>query len=124
VILDPGVSDWRDGVWWTFLRLTDPGYLGDDDGVVRRVVSTIVTVLGYLLFLGLLIAILTQWLDETIRKLESGTTPVRLEDHVIILGWTHRTPASCYAAATRERALTRYGGKPSREGVAITPISE
>ena len=33
-----------DGVWWSFLRLTDPGYLGDDEGAVLRVQSTIITV--------------------------------------------------------------------------------
>ena len=38
---------------------------------------TLVTVLGYVLFLGLLTATLTQWLGETIRKLESGLVPAR-----------------------------------------------
>jgi len=91
VLLDDDVSDLAEAVWWAFLRLTDPGYLGDDKGIVGRTVSTVVTVLGYLLFLGLLIAILTQWLYETIRKLESGLSPVRISGHVIVLGWTQRT---------------------------------
>jgi len=91
-ILDAGSSELGENVWWAVLRLTDPGYLGDDEGVARRAISTVVTVLGYLLFLGLLIAILTQWLNRMISKLESGVTPVALSDHVIILGWTHRTP--------------------------------
>ena len=60
--------------------------------MARRTVSTVVTVLGYVLFLGLLIAILTQWLNETIAKLEAGVTPIALSDHVVILGWTHRVP--------------------------------
>ena len=30
---------------------------------------------------------------ESLSKLESGVTPVVLSDHVIVLGWTHRTPA-------------------------------
>ncbi len=92
VLFDPSISQWDEGVWWAFLRLTDPGYLGDDEGLVRRFVSTVVTVLGYLLFLGLFIAILTQWLERTISKVESGVTPVVLSNHVIILGWTQRTP--------------------------------
>jgi hypothetical protein len=89
---DTGFSDVGEAVWWSFLRLTDPGYLGDDEGMARRAISTVVTVLGNVLFLGLLIAILTQWLSETIGKLESGVTPVAASDHVIVLGWTHRTP--------------------------------
>jgi hypothetical protein len=91
-LLDAGSSDLGGNVWWAFLRLTDPGYLGDDEGIARRTISTGVTVLGYVLFLGLLIAILTQWLNGVISRLEAGVTPVALADHVIILGWTHRTP--------------------------------
>lgn len=76
--------------WWAFLRLTDPGYLGDDKGLFLRTVSTIVTILGYVLFMGALIAIMTQWLHRTLKKLESGLTPIAQNDHVLILGWTNR----------------------------------
>ena len=80
-----------EAIWWSFLRLTDPGYLGDDEGTVLRVVSTVVTVLGYVLFMGSLIAILSQWLAVTLRRLESGLTPISMRGHVVILGWTNRT---------------------------------
>jgi hypothetical protein len=43
-------SNLFDASWWAFLRLSDPGYLGDDQGVLLRIVSTIVTILGYVLF--------------------------------------------------------------------------
>ena len=59
-------------IWWAFLRLTDPGYLGDDQGTLLRFVSTVVTILGYVLFMGSLIAIMTQWLHSTITRLEKG----------------------------------------------------
>ena len=78
-------------VWWAFLRLTDPGYLGDDEGLLVRTVSTVVTVTGYVLFLGALIAIMTQWLDQTIERLQLGLTPIAENDHVLVLGWTSRT---------------------------------
>jgi hypothetical protein len=107
-----------DAVWWAFLRLTDPGYLGDDEGVARRSVSTVLTVLGFMLFVGMLIAILTQWLNQTIEKLESGVTPVVLSDHVIILGWTTQTRAiaeSLLRAGSRaKRFLARRGAKDLR----------
>ncbi len=93
LMLAPGFDEVGESVWWAFLRLSDPGYLGDDEGVVGRTVSTVVTVLGYVLFLGLLIAILTQWMNELIERIESGIRPVTLTDHVLILGWTHRTPS-------------------------------
>lgn len=89
-----GGSDFRspgEAYWWAFLRLTDPGYLGDDEGTLRRTVSTVVTILGYVVFLGALIAIMTQWLNRTIEKLEAGQTPVAHRGHIVILGWTNRT---------------------------------
>ena len=29
----PGFDSEEDAIWWAFLRLTDPGYLGDDEGM-------------------------------------------------------------------------------------------
>jgi hypothetical protein len=117
-LLDARFSDLYEAVWWAFLRLTDPGYLGDDEGIARRSVSTVVTVLGYVLFLGLLIAILTQWLNDIIRKLESGVTPVAVSDHVILLGWTHRTPTLVSellrTTARAQRFLARRGARDLR----------
>ncbi len=103
-----GFSTPEDSVWWAFLRLTDPGYLGDDEGVALRTISTVLTVLGYMLFLGLLIAILTQWLNQTLDHLQSGVTPIALSNHVIVLGWTGRTPsivADLLAARQRARSF-------------------
>lgn len=84
-------SGFADAVWWAFLRLSDPGYLGDDTGGVQRTVSTLLTVLGYVVFLGSLVAIMTQWLNERMALLEAGLTPIAQRDHVLIVGWTNRT---------------------------------
>ncbi|MHA7880492.1 MAG: CASTOR/POLLUX-related putative ion channel [Saccharospirillum sp.] len=103
-----------DTIWWAFLRLTDPGYLGDDEGAWRRVVSTLLTVSGYVVFMGALIAILTQWLGAQMRLLERGLTPVSLSGHIVILGWTDRTlplVRELVAAEGRvKRFLLRVGG--------------
>lgn len=88
---DPSLRTPGDAIWWAFLRLTDPGYLGDDHGRLKRLISTTLTILGLAIFVGGLVAIVTQWLNETVRKLERGLTPVSQEDHVVILGWTDRT---------------------------------
>ena len=56
-------------IWWAFLRLTDPGYLGDDVGTWQRLVSTLLTISGYVVFMGTLVAILTRWL---IAKMGAG----------------------------------------------------
>ena len=97
-----------DSVWWAFLRLTDPGYLGDDQGFGLRVISTIVTVLGYVLFMGSLIAIMTQWLDQTIKTLELGITPIAEKGHIVILGWTNRTPSIVCELVRSEERMKRF----------------
>ncbi|MBY8966657.1 hypothetical protein KHP57_13190 [Algiphilus sp. NNCM1] len=91
LILPTGDEAYGDAVWWAFLRLTDPGYLGDDEGNWRRVVSTWLTVSGYVLFMGTLIAILTQWLNRTMRALEQGLTPITVRGHIVVLGMGSRT---------------------------------
>ncbi len=123
-LLDARFSELGEAVWWAFLRLTDPGYLGDDEGMARRSVSTVVTVLGYVLFLGLLIAILTQWLNDIIRKLESGVTPVAIADHVVLLGWTHRTPTIVSELLGTKGRLQRFLASHGARDLRIVIMTE
>lgn len=97
-----------EAIWWAFLRLSDPGYLGDDVGTGLRVVSTLVTVAGYVLFLGVLVAILTQGLNEAIRRLEMGLTPISARHHIIILGWSKRLPGLVRNMLESEQRLVRF----------------
>ena len=109
-------ASFNEAVWWAFLRLSDPGYLGDDEGTWRRFVSTIVTVLGYVVFLGSLVAIITTWLNRKIRNLEQGLTPVAANNHVIILGWTNRTihiAAEIFHSVGRLRRFLKLHGTRS-----------
>lgn len=89
-LFSPGAPEGGAAVWWAFLRLTDPGYLGDDEGLVKRLVATVVTICGYVLFMGALIAIMTQWLDTTVRRLERGETPIAMEGHILLMGSASR----------------------------------
>ena len=114
----------QEGVWWAFLRLTDPGYLGDDKGYALRIISTAVTVLGYVLFMGSLIAIMTQWLDQTIRHLESGTTPIAQKKHVLILGWSNRTPAIVRELLLTEGRVRRFLERHGAKRLRIVILSE
>lgn len=114
----PDVATFPEAVWWAFLRLTDPGYLGDDEGTLVRAVSTVLTVFGYVVFLGSLVAILTQWLNHTIRRLESGLTPIAARDHILVLGWASATPGLVrelvQAQARVRRFLKRSGARALR----------
>jgi len=113
-----------DAVWWSFLRLTDPGYLGDDEGVALRAVSTVVTVLGYVLFMGSLIAIMTQWLAATLRQLESGRSPIRMKDHIVVLGWTNRTPEIVARLLGAKGRLERFLAEHSASRLRIVVLSD
>jgi hypothetical protein len=113
-----------EGIWWAFLRLTDPGYLGDDKGYVLATISTIVTVLGYVLFMGSLIAILTQWLDQTIRNLESGLTPIVQRNHLLILGWSNRTPTIVHELVLSEGRVRRFLQRHGTRKLRIVILSD
>lgn len=111
-------------IWWAFLRLTDPGYLGDDEGLSRRMISTVLTVLGYVLFMGSLIAIMTQWLNQKIRNFESGLTPIVRRNHILILGWTNRTPAIVEEFMYSEERVRRFLELLGARGLHVVILSE
>lgn len=115
VPLGEPTKSFGEAVWWAFLRLTDPGYLGDDEGSWRRFISTILTVLGYVVFLGSLVAIITTWLNTKIRNLEQGFTPVSAKNHILILGWNSKTIYTAgeiiQSVGRLRRFLRFYGAK-------------
>ena len=115
----PGEAGISDAIWWAFLWLTDPGYLGDDEGLAARTISTTVTVLGYVLFMGLLIAIMTQWLNQWIARLETRVTPAAESHHILMLGWTHLTPAIANVLLETEGHLERFLARQSRKELTI-----
>ncbi len=121
---DAPFDDRETAIWWAFLRLTDPGYLGDDEGLARRVISTMVTVLGYVLFMGSLIAIMTQWLNQTIRNFERGLTPIVRRNHILILGWTNRTSEIVSELMRAEGRVRRFLQLRGARGLHVVILSE
>ncbi|HSC85863.1 MAG TPA: hypothetical protein VLC09_01280 [Polyangiaceae bacterium] len=106
-------SGFPEAIWWAFLRLTDPGYLGDDRGVFLRTLSTVITVGGYVIFLGALVAIMTQWFTSTMGALASGVTPIVRRNHIVIIGWTNRTAAivnELFSSSGRVKRFLRLRG--------------
>ena len=121
---DAPFDDRETAIWWAFLRLTDPGYLGDDEGLARRVISTVVTVFGYVLFMGSLIAIMTQWLNQTIRNFERGLTPIVRRNHILILGWTNRTSEIVSELMRAEGRVRRFLQLRGARGLHVVILSE
>lgn len=124
MLFGTGFAGFGDAAWWAFLRLTDPGYLGEDEGLSLRAVSTVVTVLGYLVFLGLLIAILTQWLNEMVSRLQAGLTPIAVSGHIVILGWTERTPTIVYELLGTRNRLQRFLTQHDKRDLKVVILAE
>lgn len=81
--------------WWAFLRLSDPGYLGEDSrhGPALRLLSTLLSLAGNLLLTGAMVAIFTTALDRYLGRLERGRGRLVEDGHFLILGWNERIPA-------------------------------
>jgi Trk K+ transport system NAD-binding subunit len=121
-LADPPGTSYLSDVWWAFLHMTDPGYLGDDQGVTRRIVATSLTILGLVVFVGLLVAVITQWLQQRIVQFERGVTRVPFKNHVVILGWTNRTLTlleELLSAAPRVRGWLRERGEMNLRVVVL-----
>lgn len=112
-----------DAMWWAFLRLSDPGYLGDDEGFGIRAVSTVLTLLGYVIFLGALVAVMTQALLTGMRRLESGLTPIAARGHVLIAGWTDRTVHILREMSEEDESGQRWPLRGS-SGIAAVVLAE
>lgn len=116
---DPGSA-----IWWAFLRLTDPGYLGDDVGTWQRFVSTLLTVSGYVVFMGTLVAILTRWLIAKMADLERGLTPVTLKNHIVVLGWTSQTLPLLSELLGSSGRMRRFLEKHETQKLHLVVLSE
>ena len=112
--LHPEFDSLGDAVWWAFEHLIVPEFIDGDEGVIKRTFAVPLIVLGSIMFAGAVIAVLVQWLDETREHLRLGLTPVVLDAHVVLLGWSGRTSAilaEIMASQGRiERFLRERGG--------------
>ncbi|MBD3658036.1 MULTISPECIES: CASTOR/POLLUX-related putative ion channel [Marinobacter] len=124
VPLDGAFDDVGDAIWWAFLRLTDPGYLGDDVGNWQRFVSTVLTISGYVVFMGTLVAILTRWLIAKMSDLERGLTPVTLRNHIVVLGWGSQTLPLLTELLGSSGRMRRFLEKHDTQRLRLVVLSE
>ena len=117
--LSPEYADFSRALWWAFLRLTDPGYLGEDQGTVPRTISTILTLAGYVFFLGALVAIMTNRLNQFMTNLASGLSPIFEKEHILILGWNPRIHSLVEEIGHAEERVKRRLGRASLPAVVI-----
>jgi hypothetical protein len=91
IVYVSGIGEtFRESLWWTFLHVSDPGYLGDDDTPVTAVFGTLFTILGMITFVAGLIGILTSLITSLLISLREGGAPIAFSDHIVIFGWNSR----------------------------------
>ena len=118
-LFSPDYSQFWRSVWWAFLRLSDPGYLGDDRGTLPRTVSTLLTLAGYVFFLGALVAIMTNRLNRFMGNLASGLSPIFEEDHILIIGWNPRIHSLVEEIGHAEERVKRRLGRVRLPAVVV-----
>lgn len=98
VVLQLGVEEGFSGnflervyetAWFYFGRVIDAGTFTADSGIVNRVVSTTVSILGVIVA-GLLISALAGNFQERLESIRRGGADVMEDDHFLILGWSEK----------------------------------
>ncbi|MFT5585227.1 MAG: hypothetical protein ACI9VR_002815, partial [Cognaticolwellia sp.] len=79
------------GIWFTWLQLTDPGNMAQDNDTfgLYKVIAMIAGMTGVVIF-SALIAFLTTALDQAINNLKKGHSRVLESGHTLIIGWGPR----------------------------------
>lgn len=75
-----------EGLWWSFLRITDPGNLATDNMAAPRIIGSVVAISGWIVF-GLLISILSTGIQARLAEINKGKSALTVREHTLILGW-------------------------------------
>ena len=123
-LLVPGFDSLRDSLWWAFEHVVVPEYVDGDEGFIKRTFATALIVLGSMLFAGAVIAILVEWVDAATARMEQGLTPVALEAHFVLLGWTSRTPTILEEIMVSQRRVERFLRRRGARQLRIALLAE
>ncbi|MCH2235374.1 MAG: hypothetical protein MK078_14070 [Crocinitomicaceae bacterium] len=89
--IDPDYTGTGDDIWRTWLQMTDPGNMNQDNKLSVWVkISTVIAGLVGVIILSMLIAFITTTLEQLLYRFRKGRGKVIEEDHTLILGWNER----------------------------------
>lgn len=89
--LDPDYNGTSDDVWRTWLQMTDPGNMNQDNKMsIWLKVSTILAGIVGVIILSMLIAFITTSLEKVLYNFRKGRGVVIEDEHTLILGWNER----------------------------------
>lgn len=87
----PDHTTFMDDIWATWLQLTDPGNMNQDNASPTWLkVTTILSGIIGVIILSMLIAFITTTLENVFYNFRKGRGKVIEEDHTLILGWNER----------------------------------
>ena len=89
---DLGYTDsFLDDIWYTWLQLTDPGNMNQDNLAPTWLkITTIMSGVVGVIILSMLIAFITTTLEKVFYNFRKGRGKVLEEDFTLILGWNER----------------------------------
>jgi len=84
-------GNFADDIWVTFLQMTDPGNMNQDNASPTWLkITSILAGFAGVVLLSMLIAFITSTLDSLLYEFRKGRGPVLESDHTVILGWNDR----------------------------------
>ncbi|MBD3635929.1 MAG: hypothetical protein HUJ25_01195 [Crocinitomicaceae bacterium] len=87
----PEHTSFWDDIWKTWLQMTDPGNMNQDNEAPTWLkITTILSGVVGVVILSMLIAFITTTLENVFYNFRKGRGKVIEEDHTIILGWNER----------------------------------
>lgn len=87
----PSVPEFFQHLWLSFLQITDPGNMAQDNdrSALVKISAVMGGMVGVIIF-SMLIAFITTQLDAVLHNLRKGLSQVIERDHTLILGWNIR----------------------------------
>jgi hypothetical protein len=87
----PEHNSFWDDIWVTWLQMTDPGNMNQDNAAPSWLkITTILSGIVGVVILSMLIAFITTTLENVFYNFRKGRGKVIEEDHTLILGWNER----------------------------------
>jgi len=99
-----------DALWSAILHVLDPSSLHDDEGGAARTVGVFQVVTGLVLLVGLLFTFVSETVGRSLERLGQRDRPVRVQDHLLIVGGVDLIPVAARAAA-RARLTPDVGAR-------------
>lgn len=88
---NPDHTDFSDDFWVTWLELTDPGNMNQDNHAPTWLkITTVLSGVVGVIILSMLIAFITTTLENVFYNFRKGRGKVIEENHTLILGWNER----------------------------------